>query len=255
LRALARLPFNQRAALAMRELEGRSYAEIADTIGVSIPAVETLIFRARRTLRLKASSLRSLAAVPLPNSLTRLFEGGGVVASGGAAAGTGLVMKAAVAIVAAALGTGVGGDRSRPATAATHPGTGFVLAPSNKGAEDGLKTQQVRNAGVRVRESATSKGSHASGGTRRVGDLTAVGSGTAQATAGKTASTIQASSDQSGPVSQVTAPVSDLTSTVQQVVGAPTSALPVQPPSLPSPPIDVPTVAQVPLPPPPLPLP
>ena len=255
LRALGRLPFNQRAALAMRELEGRSYAEIADTIGVSVSAVETLIFRARKTLRLKASSLRSLAAVPLPTSLTRLFEGGGVVAGGGAAAGTGLVMKAAVAIVAAALGTGVGGDRSRPATAATHPGTGSVLAPSSKGAEDGLKTQQVRNAGVRVRESATSKGSHASGATGRAGDVTAVGSGTGQATAGQTASTTQASSNQSGPVSQVTAPVSDLTSTVQQVVEAPTAALPVQPPSLPTPPIDVPTVPQVPLPPPPLPLP
>src|SRR2546421_11579983 len=32
LRALGRLPFNQRAALVMRELEGRSYAEIADTL-------------------------------------------------------------------------------------------------------------------------------------------------------------------------------------------------------------------------------
>ena len=255
LRALARLPFNQRAALSMRELEGRSYAEIADTIGVSVSAVETLIFRARKTLRLKASSLRSLAAVPLPTSLARFFEGGGVVAGGGAAAGTGLVMKAAVAIVAAALGTGVGGDRSRPATAATHPGTGSVLAPSNKGAEDGLTTQQVRSAGVRVRESATSEGSPANGATGRVGDVTAVGSGIGQAATGQTASTTPASSNQSGPVSQVTAPVSNLTSTVQQVVEAPTPALPVQPPSLPTPPIDVPTVPQVPLPPPPLPLP
>jgi RNA polymerase sigma factor (sigma-70 family) len=252
LRALAGLPFNQRAALAMRELEGRSYAEIADTIGVSVSAVETLIFRARKTLRLKASSLRSLAAVPLPTSLTRLFEGGGVVASGGAAAGTGLVIKAAVAIVAAALGTGVGGDRSRPATAATHPGTGIVLAPLNKGADDGLKTQQVRNAGVRARESAASEGSHASGATGRIGD---VGSGTGQATAGQIASTTQASGNQSGPVSQVTASVSDLTSTVQEVVEAPTAALPVQPPSLPTPPIDIPTAPLPPLPPPPVPLP
>jgi RNA polymerase sigma factor (sigma-70 family) len=254
LRALGGLPFNQRAALAMRELEGRSYAEIADTIGVSVSAVETLIFRARKTLRLKASSLRSLAAVPLPNSLTRLFDGG-VVASGGAAAGTGLVMKAAVAIVAAVVGTGVGGDRSRPAVAATHPSTGFVLAPSNKGAEDGLKTQQVRNHGVRVRDEATGKGSPSSSVAGRAGDIAAVGFGTGQATAGQAASTTQASSNQSGPVSQVTAPVSDLTSTVQQVVEAPTAALPVQPPSLPTPPIDVPTVPQVPLPPPPLPLP
>jgi RNA polymerase sigma factor (sigma-70 family) len=254
LRALGRLPFNQRAALAMRELEGRSYAEIAETIGVSVPAVETLIFRGRKTLRLKASSLRSLAAVPLPSSLTRLFDGG-VVAGGGAAAGTGLVMKAAVAIVAAAVGTGIGGDRSRHATAATPSGTGFVLAPSNKGSEDGLKTQQVRNRGVRVGEEATGEGSHASGAAGRVGDVTADGSGTGEATAGQAASTTQASSNQSGPVSQVTAPVSDLTSTVQQVVEAPTVALPVQPPSLPTAPIDVPTVPEVPLPPPPLPLP
>src|SRR5204863_480773 len=38
LRALGRLPFNQRAALVMRELEGRSYTEIADTLGVSVAA-------------------------------------------------------------------------------------------------------------------------------------------------------------------------------------------------------------------------
>jgi hypothetical protein len=105
LRALGRLPFNQRAALVMRELEGRSYAEIADTIGVSVSAVETLIFRARKSLRLKASALRSLAAVPLPSSLTQLFEGGGVVAGGGAVVGTGFLLKAAVVIVAAGLGT------------------------------------------------------------------------------------------------------------------------------------------------------
>src|SRR2546430_16766067 len=50
-RALSHLAFNQRAALVMRELEGRSYAEIADILEVSTSAVETLIFRARRALR------------------------------------------------------------------------------------------------------------------------------------------------------------------------------------------------------------
>jgi len=50
-RALGHLAFNQRAALVMRELEGRSYAEIAELLGVSVPAVETLIFRARRAVR------------------------------------------------------------------------------------------------------------------------------------------------------------------------------------------------------------
>src|SRR5918911_1618120 len=50
-RALSHLAFNQRAALVMRELEGRSYAEIAEILQVSTSAVETLIFRARRALR------------------------------------------------------------------------------------------------------------------------------------------------------------------------------------------------------------
>src|ERR671936_289181 len=50
-RALGHLAFNQRAALVMRELEGRSSQEIADILGLSTSAVETLIFRARRALR------------------------------------------------------------------------------------------------------------------------------------------------------------------------------------------------------------
>src|SRR3954464_8363813 len=50
-RALGQLAFNQRSALVMRELEGRSYQEIAEILGLSVSAVETLIFRARRALR------------------------------------------------------------------------------------------------------------------------------------------------------------------------------------------------------------
>ncbi len=50
-RGLGQLAFNQRAALVMRELEGRSYTEIAEVMGLSVSAVETVIFRARRALR------------------------------------------------------------------------------------------------------------------------------------------------------------------------------------------------------------
>jgi RNA polymerase sigma factor (sigma-70 family) len=50
-RALGRLPFDERAALIMREVEGRSYNELAAILGVSLAAVETLLFRARRALR------------------------------------------------------------------------------------------------------------------------------------------------------------------------------------------------------------
>ena len=49
--ALGHLSFNQRSALVMRELEGRSYGEIGEILDLSVSAVETLIFRARRALR------------------------------------------------------------------------------------------------------------------------------------------------------------------------------------------------------------
>jgi RNA polymerase sigma factor (sigma-70 family) len=261
LRALGRLPFNQRAALVMRELEGRSYAEIADTIGVSVSAVEALIFRGRKSLRLKASALRSLAAVPLPTSLTQFFgEGGIIAAGGGATAGTGFLLKAAVAIVAAALGTGVGGDHRRAAPAAAHPSTGFKVAPSSTGSAEGLKAQQVRKLAVRRGHHAGSKGSLATTAPETPDDVAAVDAGTPKASAGQSAlipSNTQASSTRSAPVSQVTTPaVSDLTSPIQQVVETETGPLPVQAPNLPTVPIDVPKVPlPPPPPPPPLPLP
>ena len=48
--ALADMPPNLRRPLLMREWQGMSYAEIADALGVSHSAVETLIFRGRRHL-------------------------------------------------------------------------------------------------------------------------------------------------------------------------------------------------------------
>ena len=49
-RALQRIPPTQRQALVLRELEGRSYGEIGELLGVSQSALEALIFRARRSL-------------------------------------------------------------------------------------------------------------------------------------------------------------------------------------------------------------
>jgi RNA polymerase sigma factor (sigma-70 family) len=42
-----RLPEQQRSALLMRELEGLSYHELADALGVTLPAVKSLLVRAR----------------------------------------------------------------------------------------------------------------------------------------------------------------------------------------------------------------
>ena len=49
-RALQRIPPAQREAIVMRELEGRSYKEIAEILDTSVGALETLLFRARRSL-------------------------------------------------------------------------------------------------------------------------------------------------------------------------------------------------------------
>jgi RNA polymerase sigma factor (sigma-70 family) len=76
--AIRSLPPNQRAVILLREIQGRSYAEIAEELDLSVAAVETLIFRARRSLsdRLKLIDqvpttqekrrLRGLLALPLP---------------------------------------------------------------------------------------------------------------------------------------------------------------------------------------------
>jgi RNA polymerase sigma factor (sigma-70 family) len=72
-RALNQLAFNQRAALVMRELEGRSYAEIADLLDLSVSAVETLIFRARRALREQLES--ALTCGQAEQLLSRQLDG------------------------------------------------------------------------------------------------------------------------------------------------------------------------------------
>jgi RNA polymerase sigma-70 factor (ECF subfamily) len=51
--ALASLPEKQRLALTLKVYEDKSYQEIADILSVSVPAVESLIFRARQSLKNK----------------------------------------------------------------------------------------------------------------------------------------------------------------------------------------------------------
>jgi RNA polymerase sigma factor (sigma-70 family) len=50
LTALSKIPPQQRQAIVLREFEGRTYAEIAEILGVTTTALETLLFRARRSL-------------------------------------------------------------------------------------------------------------------------------------------------------------------------------------------------------------
>jgi RNA polymerase sigma-70 factor, ECF subfamily len=60
--ALVRLTDAQREAILLREIQGRSYAEISFELGLSLAAVEALIFRARRAL---AEELELVDRVPV----------------------------------------------------------------------------------------------------------------------------------------------------------------------------------------------
>ena len=72
-RALGQLAFNQRAAIVMREIEGRSYAEIAEILGITLGAVETLIFRARQALREQLEG--SLACHEAERAVSKQLDG------------------------------------------------------------------------------------------------------------------------------------------------------------------------------------
>jgi RNA polymerase sigma factor (sigma-70 family) len=50
LTALSKISPQQRQAIVLREFEGRAYGEIADILGTTTSALETLLFRARRSL-------------------------------------------------------------------------------------------------------------------------------------------------------------------------------------------------------------
>ena len=67
--AVQALPDRQRDAIVLRELEGRSYEEIALALGVTDGAVRQLLNRARNSLRATAAAL-----TPMP-LLTRLASG------------------------------------------------------------------------------------------------------------------------------------------------------------------------------------
>jgi RNA polymerase sigma factor (sigma-70 family) len=222
LRALGRLPFNQRAALVMRELEGRSYVEIGDTLGVSVAAVEALIFRARRSLRVRASALRSIGAVPLPASLAQLFQGGGVVAGG---VGTGFLVKAAVALVAGSLATGLAGDHAKravgesaDATPMTSRDTVGATAPNAAGTQRLVPHRSAHARAVPRGSTGTSVDSGSLGGSAPQPEV-----GSAQ----------QSTSSPSTLTATVSETANSAVSTVEQTVTTATSTLPVQPPPLP----------------------
>ncbi|HEX8067919.1 MAG TPA: sigma-70 family RNA polymerase sigma factor [Thermoleophilaceae bacterium] len=125
--AVKDLPERQRSAVVLRELEGRSYEEIALELGVTGGAVRQLLNRARTTLRAAATAItpfdlvswaasRGVSDAPVAERIAELTAGasaGGIAAA--AKFGTALVVAGAV--VGGSTGAG-------PVPNVLHPGGG-----------------------------------------------------------------------------------------------------------------------------------
>jgi hypothetical protein len=119
--ALRDMPELQRQAIILREWRGFSYKEIAAELDLTDAAVETLIFRARRSLasRLENPNARPAKRAMLAVNFGWLLSGvKSLFAFGGAANLTALAASAA----AVAIGLGIPGDTPpRPADQAVPP--------------------------------------------------------------------------------------------------------------------------------------
>jgi RNA polymerase sigma-70 factor, ECF subfamily len=58
-KAMNHLPFDQRTALILREIDGLRYEEIAFTLGIAVGTVKSRLTRARQTLRAELLGLRA----------------------------------------------------------------------------------------------------------------------------------------------------------------------------------------------------
>ena len=147
--AVNALPERQRDAIVLRELEGRSYEEIAAELGVTGGSVRQLLNRARNTLRAGATAvtpvgllLRIPWAAPTEPAATRVAE---LCGAAGAGAGVVTAKVCATALVTAAAVGGVaagpardGDDRaSGPDGAATSAASGGSSGGSAASADAG----------------------------------------------------------------------------------------------------------------------
>jgi RNA polymerase sigma factor (sigma-70 family) len=123
--ALAELPPQQRDAIVLREFYGLSYAEVGAALGLTGPAVESLLFRSRKRLQEQLRPVRSaLGMLTLPltlrESLAQVLPGFG----GGASAGAGAAVLAKLSsapvvakVAAVTLGVGAAGTVANVETA------------------------------------------------------------------------------------------------------------------------------------------
>jgi RNA polymerase sigma factor (sigma-70 family) len=145
LASVQELPERQRDALVLRELEGRSYQEIAAALGVGGGAVRQLLNRARTTVRTAATAVTPaglLVRLPAAGSgagesvAARVAELTGAAGAGAAASKLAATALVTGAVVGGAAVTPIGdsdGTTARGGTAAQAQGQGGDTAPRSVG--------------------------------------------------------------------------------------------------------------------------
>jgi RNA polymerase sigma-70 factor (ECF subfamily) len=147
--ALARMPDQQRRALLLREWRGLSYKEIAAEMELSNAAVETLIFRARRSLA------ELLSGKPAPKRASRFaFVPGALAAACKGLGGAGTVVKVAAGLAAALLATAVVGSSESPRSEPRNERTAPVRSVSQLHAQAQNPAKVPRTHAASRRQSA-----------------------------------------------------------------------------------------------------
>ena len=155
--AVSRLPERQREAILLREWQGLTYVEIATRLGLTVSAVEALLFRARRSL---ADALSEEPA----KKRRHIFEPGSLLAALKSLLGGGSAIKLAATAAAIATGAIVGGtalvNRSH------HPGSSLTPwlrsgQPSSRSETQASAPGRAASSGKGHRTQATGKQEHA----------------------------------------------------------------------------------------------
>jgi RNA polymerase sigma factor (sigma-70 family) len=164
LAALQALPERQRAALVLRELEGRSHEEIAAALGVTKGSARQHLMRGRAAVR---SAVTAITPYPLVARLAEMLSGGGSTGWVDAAAGAGasatlMKLGAGVAATGALVGGAVGTQhalRDWPSEAATVSRAAERAAPKPAATVASAAPTAVRRASVPTPVERTSSSS------------------------------------------------------------------------------------------------
>jgi RNA polymerase sigma-70 factor, ECF subfamily len=122
--ALARIPEQQRRAILLREWRGLPYREIAEEMGLSLAAVETLIFRARRSL----AEILAEERVGPRRRLASVFDLGGLATLAKSLLGGAATVKVAAGVVAVTASLVVGPSAAQDED--LRPASPMVSAPA-----------------------------------------------------------------------------------------------------------------------------